>query len=136
MDRSAEITKKLLQELFSERVSAEIGVRLWDGTCWPDSSPRKVTLVLNHPGALRQMFLPGNEVGLAEAYLYNDFDIEGDVETVYTLVEDLAILAEDYVNKIRLGWHLLRLPRWERGLSTRRGPARLKGERHSIERDR
>jgi hypothetical protein len=30
---------------------------------------------------MRAMFLPGTEVGLAEAYLYNDFDIEG--ENVY-----------------------------------------------------
>jgi hypothetical protein len=49
------------------------------------------------------MFLPGNELGLAEAYLYNDFDIEGDVATVYTLVEDLTILADDFFKQAAPG---------------------------------
>jgi cyclopropane-fatty-acyl-phospholipid synthase len=39
-------------------------------------------LALKHPEALGRMFLPGTEVGLAEAYLHNDFDIEGDIEAV------------------------------------------------------
>ena len=50
---------------------------MWDGTQWPDEQPRDVSLVLKHPGALGRMFLPGTEVGLAEAYLQDDFDIEG-----------------------------------------------------------
>jgi len=31
-----------------------------------------LTLVLKHPGALRAMLLPSTEVGLGEAYLYDD----------------------------------------------------------------
>jgi len=45
-----------------------VGVRLWDGTMWPDDRPRKAVLALNHPGALGRMFLPGTEVALAEVH--------------------------------------------------------------------
>ena len=31
------------------------------------------------------MFLPGSEVGLAEAYLDNDFVIEGDIEAAFEI---------------------------------------------------
>ncbi len=136
MDRSAEITINLLEEVFSGNESTEVGVRLWNGTYWPDSNPRQTTLVLKHPGAFRRMFLPGNEVALAEVYLYDDFDVEGNLESVFSLVDDLAIVAEDLPKRLRLGWSLLRLPRSNRRLSERRGSAHMSGEQHSIERDR
>ena len=34
------------------------------------------TLVINHPGALRRMFLPPTEINLGEAFIFGDFDIE------------------------------------------------------------
>lgn len=136
MDQLVEITKTVLEEIVSERSLNVVGVRLWEGTDWPDDRPRPVTLVLNHPGALRRMFLPGNEIGLAEAYLLDDFNIEGDIESLFTLADDLAPLAEDFLKKARLGWKLLRLPKGNRPSATKRIPARMGGERHSIDRDR
>jgi len=48
-------------------------VRLWEGTTWqaePSSGePPRFTLVLQHPGALRKMFLPPSELNLGEAYI-------------------------------------------------------------------
>jgi cyclopropane-fatty-acyl-phospholipid synthase len=73
----------ILSEIFSDYALEKIGVRLWDGTAWPDERPRAAMLGLKHPGALGRMFLPGTEVGLAEAYLHNDFDIEGDIEAAF-----------------------------------------------------
>ena len=61
--RAAERTLHLLRKLFSGKSALNVGVRLWDGTRWPDDRIRPATLVLNHPGALRTMFLPGTEVG-------------------------------------------------------------------------
>src|SRR5207247_5211427 len=75
-----ERTRHILSEIFANCSLEKIGVRLWDGTAWPDERPRDAMLVLKHPGTLGRMFLPGTEVGLAEAYLYDDFDIEGDIE--------------------------------------------------------
>ena len=59
----------------------DFAVRLWDGTAWESEADRPVsfTLVLNPPGALRSMFWPPGELALAEAYLYGDFDIEGEI---------------------------------------------------------
>ncbi len=135
MDQSVEVTKRVLEEIVSERSLNVVGVRLWDGTEWPDDRPRQATLVLNHPGALRRMFLPGNEIGLAEAYLFDDFDIDGDIESVFALADDLTPIDKDFLKKARLGWKLLRLPKGNCPSATKRFPARMRGERHSIDRD-
>ncbi len=80
-----ERTRHVLGEIFAGCSVENVGVRLWDGTMWPDDRPRKAVLALKHPGALGRMFLRGTEVGLAEAYLHNDFDIEGDIETAFEI---------------------------------------------------
>lgn len=79
-----------LADLFPRAVLGEVGFRLWDGTRWPDANPRAATLVLKHPAALRAMFGPGTEKGLAEAYLRDDFDVEGDIEVACGLADALA----------------------------------------------
>jgi cyclopropane-fatty-acyl-phospholipid synthase len=43
----------------------------------------RFTLVLKHPGALRAMFSRPSEPTLGEAYIYYDFDIEGDIEAIF-----------------------------------------------------
>jgi cyclopropane-fatty-acyl-phospholipid synthase len=136
MDRSMMTTRRVLAEFLSGLAVTEVGVRLWDGSRWPDENPRPTTLVLNHPGALRRMFLSRNDVGLAEAYLYDDFDIQGDLEPVFPLAEGLAHSAEGLGTKLRLARNLLRLPRNNGRPTVRRGPAQMRGKRHSIERDR
>ena len=57
---------RFLDQLFARTELPWVGIRLWDGTCWPDGGPRPATLQLNHPGALRSMFSQGSEMGLAE----------------------------------------------------------------------
>jgi len=136
-DETLELTASVLGELFDAEAARRIGVRLWDGTGWPDAAPRPVTLVLKHPGALRAMFLPGTEVGLGEAYLYDDFDIEGDIEQIFAVAEALTAAA-GLKARLRLGSLLMRLPAREgdRHRSARRGPAKFSGKPHSIARDR
>jgi cyclopropane-fatty-acyl-phospholipid synthase len=136
MDRSVEVTKELLTKIFAEQSFNDIGVRLWDNSRWPDGGSKRAILVLNHPGALRQMFLPGTEVGLAEAYLYDDFDIEGDIEAVFTLQDKLRTSLTSLYERIRIAWQLLQLPGRQRQDVGERGPAEMRGRQHSIERDR
>jgi cyclopropane-fatty-acyl-phospholipid synthase len=135
-DQASRLTLDVLQALLTGDTAKQVGVRLWDGTCWPDDSPRPATLVLKHPGALRAMFLPGTEVGLGEAYLYDDFDIEGNAEAVFAIADSFTSTALDWRKKLRAGSELTRLPASKRTLKTHRGPARLSGRRHSVERDR
>jgi cyclopropane-fatty-acyl-phospholipid synthase len=137
-DEAQHLTFQVLGDLFDAASTRRVAVRLWDGTPWPDAAPRPVTLVLKHPGALRAMFLPGTEVGLGEAYIYDDFDIEGDIEQVFAISDALTAAASGLSAKVRLGSSLLRLPSREGNgkRSTRRGPARLSGKPHSVARDR
>ena len=135
-DKAARLTLHLLSEVFGGSAMKEVGVRLWNGTHWPDAAPRSATIVLNHPGALREMFLPANEVGLAEAYLHNDFDVEGNIEDVFHLADALDQATLGGARKLRIARDLLRLPADKSRQPGRRGPARLKGRRHSVGRDR
>jgi cyclopropane-fatty-acyl-phospholipid synthase len=135
-DGATRLTLRLLDELFTGDAVQKVGVRLWDGTRWPDESPRPATLILKHPGALRAMFLPGTELGLAEAYLYDDFDIEGDIESVFSLADALSDAASGWRKKLRAARDLARLPSGDSHKHGRRGPARLSGRKHSVERDR
>ncbi|SRR6266496_3165764 len=80
-DQATQTTLSLLQDLFGSAQRHNFAVRLWDGSTWKlepgNKEPPRFTLVLQHPGALRSMFLPPNELNLFEAYIYNDFDIAG-----------------------------------------------------------
>jgi cyclopropane-fatty-acyl-phospholipid synthase len=133
---AASLTLHILKLIFTTPEASDVGVRLWDGTPFPDERARRTTLVLKHPGALRAMFLPGHELGLAEAYIYDDFDIEGDIEAVFGFADALARGTSGWRNKIAVGAELLRLPGRPAHVQGRRGPARLSGRRHSIARDR
>mgnify|MGYP000728297181 CR=1 FL=1 len=133
---AARRTLQILEGLFDADARQRVGVLLWDGTRWPDDAPRPATLVLNHPGALRAMFLPGTELALGEAYIYNDFDILGDIEAVFSLADALAAATSGWRKKLLAARDLLRLPPGPDRQHGRRGPARLAGKRHSIQRDR
>lgn len=134
-DKAVETTRQILEELVG-RESRAVSLRLWNGSLWPDEAPRAATLALKHPGALRAMFLPGDELSLGEAYLYDDFDIEGNVEAAFDLAEDLLHRRPQPRDLLRLAWALRRLPPSPNGPHGGRGRASLSGRRHSTARDR
>jgi cyclopropane-fatty-acyl-phospholipid synthase len=68
------------------------------------------TLVLRRPGALRRMLWPPSELALAEAYLQDDFDIEGDIETATGLIDTLSGRLRSPAVLARLVAHLRALP--------------------------
>jgi cyclopropane-fatty-acyl-phospholipid synthase len=135
-----EKTRRILSEIFAGCPLEKVGVRLWDGSPWPDEQPRSATLALKHPGALTRMFLPGTEVGLAEAYLRNDFDIEGDIEAAFEVGDFLLSRLDDWKKKLKLGGLLIRLPEGDGSSMMQRAARqllpRIRGKRHSPERDR
>jgi cyclopropane-fatty-acyl-phospholipid synthase len=135
-----EQTRHVLSEIFAGCSLDEVGVRLWDGTAWPDQRPRAAMLALKHRGALGRMFLPGTEVGLTEAYLHDDFDIEGDIAVAFEIGDFLLAHLGDWRNKLKLAGLLAALPERD-GRSTMRRAARqllprIRGKRHSLARDR
>ncbi len=66
-----QITLDILNRLFGAALPRTAAIQLWDGARWPESAPEDVatTVVLNHPGALRRMFLPPTELTLGEAFI-------------------------------------------------------------------
>src|SRR5438552_6771854 len=135
-----EQTRHVLSEIFVGCSLDKVGVRLWDGTVWPDEGPRPAMLALKHSGALGRMFLPGTEVGLAEAYLHDDFDIEGDTAVAFEIGDFLLAHLGDWRNKLKLAGLLVALPDRDGRSTMRRAarqlPPRIRGKRHSLERDR
>ncbi len=135
--QAVQTTISLLQDLLGGDQQYNFAVRLWDGTVWEPQpgQPARFTLVLQHPGALRSMFLPPNDLTLGEAYIYNDFDIEGDIEAVFPLAEQFMNGQWGKMEQMRFGKRLLSLPKTGQ---PRPGDtaAKLRGARHSKERDR
>lgn len=109
-------------------------VRLWDGTSWGDTERPRFTLVFKHPGAVRKMFAAPSELALGEAFIHDDFDIEGDMEAAFELADYLLAGEYSVTDRLQLGSLLLRLPNNEH--LTERYPAPdLKGSIHSKQRD-
>src|SRR5262245_26980394 len=126
-----------LQQLFTGYRPHDFVVRFWDGTVWnPEpGQPTRFTLVLQHPGAVRKMFWPPNQSALPEAYVYDDFDIEGDIHAFFPLLNALKEQRWSLGQRVRLGWRLLfGLPKGERA-RTGRQAAELSGAQHSRDRD-
>ncbi len=114
----------------------DFAFRLWDGTIWGPDDPddARFTVVLKHPGALRSMLVPLTDLNAGEAYIYDDFDVEGDMEATAALAEVLGVLGDDPGKLPRYGLALLKLPAARRGRDLRQG-AGLRGRAHSRERD-
>lgn len=127
----------LIQKIFEYYHPRNFNVRLWDGTQWDSESGRSpvFTIVIRHPGALQRMFLPPNELTLGEAYIYNDFDIEGDLEEAFLMSTRLLTMQLSLPEKIELG---LQLFQSSSGKEERKGrqAVQLEGKLHSKERDR
>jgi cyclopropane-fatty-acyl-phospholipid synthase len=136
-DPAASVTVRLLERL-SQDHSGNFTVRLWTGATWqPWSGPSGFTLVLKHPGALRAMFWPFDRVGLGEAYIFDDFDIEGDMFAFTGWLRHILLLADGrgLVDKLRLLWALKKLPNQKNPRDLSKAGRPTEGD-HSRPRDR
>jgi cyclopropane-fatty-acyl-phospholipid synthase len=127
----------ILDEVFGGYRGSTFTVRLWDGTTWPEETVESpvFTLVLNHAGALRQMFLPPSELNLGESYIYGDYDVEGDLIAAFPLVSYFEKLDMGLGDKLGLAWKLQSLPNTSAPRQGRQA-ADVSGTLHSRRRDR
>jgi cyclopropane-fatty-acyl-phospholipid synthase len=111
-------------------------IRLWNGTELSASSRPAFSLILNYPGVLRRMFTPPIELALGEAFIYGDFDIDGDIFSAFTLFDVIFNRSISAGEVVALTREILALPASGPVRPLGRGPSRLQGARHSRERDR
>ena len=110
-------------------------ITTWTGAVWePESGqPARFTLRINHPRALATIFYQRTEVALAEAYIFNDLEVTGDIRALLRLAEYLLSRPTDTWTRLRQIVALLRLQAAPRPAT---GPAaRLSGVPHSQRRD-
>jgi cyclopropane-fatty-acyl-phospholipid synthase len=136
-DPAASFCLEFLQGLFRDYRSANFSVRLWDGSTWAAApgAPPDFTLVFRHPGSVRRMFLAPGELSFAEAFVFGDVDVEGDLEAALSLGDHLIGLRWGIAERLRVLRVLAALPSSKRARSGR-GAARLDGPLHSTDRDR
>ncbi len=132
---------RIIRDFFGDSEFKDFAVRLWDGTEWrpPGNSRDLFTIVFNHPKALARLLYFPVDRRLGEAYIYGDFDVEGDMFWLFALEDHIEKKYRELVKKISFWLNLnsiLRARVEEKRLTGRRGPARLRGRVHSIERDR
>ena len=111
-------------------------IRLWDGSELPVDGQAPFRLVFNHPGAVRRMFSPPIERSLGEAFIYGDFEIEGDIIAAFSLYDALRKRTFSTGDLLSLARDLLALPESEAARLAGRGSAQVRGAVHSRERDR
>jgi cyclopropane-fatty-acyl-phospholipid synthase len=134
IDRIRERIEKILDHLFPQ--PRPFGIHLWDGSELPATGQPAFYLVLKHPAALRRMFSPPVELSIAAAFIYDDFDIQGDIFSTFSLMDGIARKPFKPGEVIDLARDLFSLPRFPVERALGRGPAILRGAQHSRERDR
>lgn len=131
----------LSRDIFAEITTGFSGnftLRFWDGSQWQSSSGRSsFSIVLKHPGAVRSMFWPFNKVGLGEAYIFDDFDVEGDIFEFTGWLRHLVNRQEQTRtwDKVRLLRALLKLPKQENPRDRSKAGRPTEGD-HRIEKER
>ena len=131
-DVSVAATIALLNSLFPP--PRPFTIRLWDGTELPGAA--EVSLVLNHPSALRRMLTPPVELSLGEAYITGDFDLEGDIFAVFPALDGVNNRSFSGGELYTLARQVMALPQAAQERPLMRGPARLRGRLHSRQRDK
>jgi cyclopropane-fatty-acyl-phospholipid synthase len=122
----------------TEGFAGNFTVQLWTGDTWqPNSGPSPFTVVLKHPGAVRAMFWPFDKVGLGEAYIFDDFDIEGDIFAFTMWLKHIVRMAEgrSFWAKLRLLRALRRLPNQKNPRDRSKAGRPVEGD-HSVANDR
>ncbi len=105
---------------------------LWDGSKILGNK-RETEILINYPWSLREMFLNPSELSMAEAYIYGDIDIKGNIYDVFPLANELIEKKFGVKNKVKLFTLLKKLP--SRKISYEKCFANLSGKKHSKDRD-
>ncbi len=128
----------LLDRLLHRYHPRNFAVRLWDGTAWAVQcgGPPVFTVIIRHPAALKGILFRPNHLTLGETYIAGGFEIEGDLEEVFPVVEYLATAGLPMSDWIRYGKLVISLGSEEQEQTTANRAAILSGLHHSLQRDK
>ncbi|GMQ75183.1 MAG: C17 cyclopropane fatty acid synthase CfaB [Gammaproteobacteria bacterium] len=125
--------------LILEQVLADyhgpVAVRLWNGELAVGHTDAPCTVIFNQPSVLRELVLHRNVVHLAEDYLAEEVDIEGDVERLFDLVSYMRDLVLRWSTRLRVMRQAFRLPHLHHDKSAqaiRAGRAERRNTKESI----
>ena len=127
------VRANFLDTLLAGHPNRDFQVQFWDGARLGEAFDPRFTLILKNPVALRALLQSPSELTLGEAYIYDDFDIQGDIESALDL--------SDYVLNLRNG-KSFDISDWFHKLADRKTPRPLpqpissSASPHSRQRDR
>ncbi|HEY0527774.1 MAG TPA: cyclopropane-fatty-acyl-phospholipid synthase family protein [Gemmatimonadaceae bacterium] len=106
---------EVLDLAFGSPAERNYDIRLWNGTAQRGMlSPRAdFSLFVRRRGALRRMLLPPSELSLVEAFISNDIDIEGNLESAMDLGDVVGKRIQSLGGIAKLIPKVLALPRDE-----------------------
>ena len=108
-DRAAETGKRVLKLLMRD-YTGPVAVRLWNGETVSGERDAPCTIVFRRPRALRDMILHHDLLRMAEDYLSGDIDVEGDMESLFSLTEYLQNTGWSTQQRLAALWNAWKLP--------------------------
>lgn len=135
-NESALIALRFLQKLLASYHPRDFAIELWDGTEWgPEQGQfRRFTWKVNNPQGLRTLMRATREISLGEAYVYKEFDIDGDLQAAFPMAEYL--MGKSWSLREKLGLARLLAGVVSRSSRPRIARPQFDGRRHSRRRDR
>lgn len=125
---------RLASELLGPLRPWDFAIEFWDGAVLEADGEERVRVVVRRPQALRALLDLDTDLAVAEAYVYGDVDIQGDIEALFQIGRaGLRLIDLPVVARTRALVQLARsVPR-----QARRGAvlARMRGKRSSVRRD-
>ncbi len=125
----------LILKLVMADYRGPVAVQFWNGELAVGQLDAPCTVIFKQPSVLRQLVLHGNILHLAEDYLAEGADIEGDAECLFDLLSYIHHLAIPWPTRLRVIRQAFRLPRHHREKSTRAiraGRAKRQNTKQSI----
>lgn len=112
-DTAIEKTIEVLDLAFGPPAERGYDIRLWDGSVRRGTATPRAdfSLFVRRRGGLRRMLLPPSELSIVEAFISNDIDIEGNVESAMDLGDVVGKRIQSLGGIARLIPKVIALPR-------------------------
>jgi cyclopropane-fatty-acyl-phospholipid synthase len=129
-----EVARDIVQRVFAG-IQHPVAVVLKDGTILREADgPREATIILREPATLRLLLTRGSDLAASEGFIRSDIEVDGSIESVLFAMDSAAV-GHSAAEWAAIAVRIARLPRVSVGTVSREA-AKLRGRRHSPERDR